>query len=153
MGNLRTTSFRLSWVLTQELALGPAPRADRHLDRLEAEGIRAVLSLCAEAEAPPPADLARRFVARRLVLPDHRSPQPLQVHQLQEALELLDGLRQKGPVFVHCLAAMERSPLLCLAWLMRRRGLSRLRALDYLMQVHPGTSPLASQLVVLDQLC
>ena len=144
MGNLRTTGFRLSWVLTQELALGPAPRADRHLDRLEAEGIRAVLSLCAEAEAPPPADLARRFVARRLVLPDHRSPQPLQ---------LLDGLRQQGPVFVHCLAAMERSPLLCLAWLMRRRGLSRLRALDYLMQVHPGTSPLASQLVVLDQLC
>jgi protein-tyrosine phosphatase len=44
---------------------------------------------------------------------------------------------------------MERSPLVCLAWLMRERGLSRLQALDYLMQVHPGTNPLPGQLNVL----
>ena len=65
---------------------------------------------------------------------------------------VLGELREHGPVFVHCVAAMERSPLLCLAWLIRRHGLSQQRALDYLMQVHVGTNPLASQLAVLAQL-
>ena len=44
---------------------------------------------------------------------------------------------------------MERSPLLCMAWLIRHRGLSRLEALEYLMHVHPGTSPLPEQLALL----
>jgi len=55
-------------------------------------------------------------------------------------------------VFVHCLAAMERSPLLCMAWLVRSRGLSPQRALDYLQQQHPGTNPLPDQWRVLKQL-
>jgi hypothetical protein len=40
------SAFPISWVLVQDLALGPAPVAPRHLNRLEAEGITAVLSLC-----------------------------------------------------------------------------------------------------------
>ena len=43
--------FRINWVLVDELAIGPAPRAERHLDRLEEQGLRAVLSLCSEEEA------------------------------------------------------------------------------------------------------
>ena len=69
----RLSRFRVDWVLVQELAVGPAPRADRHLDRLSAEGIASILSLCSEQEAPPPAGLSTRFVTKRLVLPDHRS--------------------------------------------------------------------------------
>ena len=144
--------FPVSWVLVGELALGPAPRAVRHLERLEAEGIGAVLSLCGEQEAPPPEGLAERFRCRRLVLPDHRVGRPLQVQELQQALALVAELQAAGPVFVHCVAAMERSPLLCLAWLMHRHGLSQQRALDYLMQVHPGTNPLPAQLALLAQL-
>ena len=45
--------FRIDWVLTNDLAIGPAPRADRHLKRLEAAGICGVLSLCSEEEAQP----------------------------------------------------------------------------------------------------
>ena len=45
--------FRIDWVLVDELAIGPAPRAERHLPRLAAAGVRAVLSLCSEQEAPP----------------------------------------------------------------------------------------------------
>jgi hypothetical protein len=50
------TAFPINWVLTQDLAIGPAPGAPRHLNRLEAEGITAVLSLCSteeKAAAPP----------------------------------------------------------------------------------------------------
>lgn len=141
--------FRIDWVLVDELAIGPAPSADRHLDRLEQQGIRGVLSLCSEAEAPPPEALADRFDCQRLVLPDHRAGRLPLRGEVEQALELLAQLRHAGPVFVHCVAAMERSPLVCLGWLMSRHGLSPQRALDYLMQVHPGTNPLPGQLELL----
>lgn len=144
--------FRIDWVLVNELAVGPAPRAERHLERLTAEGVAAVLSLCSEAEAPPPAGLQQQFVCSRLVLPDHRHHRLPELPELQAALAALASLRQHGPVFVHCVAAMERSPLVCLAWLVSRHGLSAQRALDYLMQVHPGTSPLPGQLALLQSL-
>lgn len=143
--------FRISWVLTNALAVGPAPRALRHLERLAAEGVKAVLSLASQEEAPLPAVLEHRFAWRRLVLPDHRSQRVVLPEELAEALALLAELRAQGPVFVHCLAAMERSPLVCLAWLMQERRLSRDQALDYLMQVHPGTNPLPEQLAALER--
>jgi len=144
--------FRLDWVLVQELAVGPAPRAERHLERLVAEGVRAVLSLCSEAEAPPPPGLETRFECRRLVLPDHRVERLPELAELEQSLAALAELRATGPVYVHCVAAMERSPLVCLAWLVRRQGLTPQRALDYLMQVHPGTNPLPGQLALLARL-
>ena len=144
--------FRINWVLVDELAIGPAPRAERHLDRLEDQGIRAVLSLCSEQEAPPPPELCSRFACTRLVLPDHRAARLPDPPELAAALEALADLRRHGPVFVHCVAAMERSPLVCLAWLVSRHGQSPQAALDYLMQVHPGTNPLPGQLKLLDQL-
>lgn len=141
--------FRISWVLHDELALGPAPSSPRHLQLLRDQGVAAVLSLCATEELPPPPQLEAWFQCRRLVLPDHRSGHPPSPQQLQQALALLSELRASGPVFVHCLAAKERSPLVCLAWLMRQRGLTRLQALDYLSELHPGTSPLPEQLALL----
>jgi hypothetical protein len=143
--------FRISWVLNNSLAVGPAPRAERHLDRLESEGVKGVLTLASAEEAPLPAGIEQRFAWRRLVLPDHRSERLVQPDELAEALVQLGWLREYGPVFVHCLAAMERSPLVCLAWLMREHHLSRDQALDYLMQLHPGTNPLPGQLAVLTE--
>ena len=141
--------FRIDWVLVNELAIGPAPRAERHLDRLADQVVRAVLSLCSLAEAPPPEGLEQRFRCARLVLPDHRAQRLPEPEELRDALALLEQLRGEGPVFVHCVAAMERSPLLCLAWLVSRHGQSPQAALDYLMQVHPGTNPLPGQLKLL----
>ena len=145
--------FRIDWVLVDELAIGPAPRATRHLDRLSDAGIHAVLSLCKHEEAPPPQDLSTRFVHQRLVLPDHRSGRLPQINELKAALEMLLSLHQQhGAVYVHCVAAMERSPLVCLAWLVKQRHLTPARALEYLMQVHPGTNPLPGQLALLQEL-
>lgn len=145
--------FRIDWVLVNELAIGPAPRAERHLPRLEQAGIGAVLSLCSHEEAPPPEGLRQRFWCERLVLPDHRSGRLPRLDELDNALTLLEKLHQAhGPVFVHCVAAMERSPLVCLAWLVQRHQLQPNQALDYLMQVHPGTNPLPGQLALLQEL-
>ena len=145
--------FRIDWVLVDELAIGPAPRAPRHLDRLADAGIQAVFSLCGQEEAPPPPDLGKRFAHQRLVLPDHRSGRLPQEAELQAALKQLLSLHQEhGAVFVHCVAAMERSPLVCMAWLVQQHKLTPDRALDYLMQVHPGTNPLPGQLKLLQDL-
>ena len=145
--------FRIDWVLVDELAIGSAPRAPRHLDRLNDAGIQAVLSLCDHKEAPPPQDLSIRFAHERLVLPDHRSGRLPQVSELQAALQQLRRLHQQhGAVFVHCVAAMERSPLVCLAWLVTQHKQKPDQALDYLMQVHPGTNPLPGQLALLKEL-
>jgi hypothetical protein len=148
-----SSPFRIDWVLRGELALGPAPRSPESLTQLEQKGVGAVLSLCTSEEWPLLAGLEQRFHWRRHPLPDHHSGRYPSLEELEAALAVaVDMQQQTGPLFVHCIAAMERSPLLCLAWLMRRRRLSRLQALDYLMQVHPGTSPLAGQLCLLDQL-
>ena len=144
--------FRIDWLLVDELAIGPAPRADRHLDRMTEQGIASVLSLCSEQEAQPPEGLAARFACRRLVLPDHSSGRLPQIEELRAALEQLEQLMADGPVFVHCVAAVERSPLVCMAWLVQRHRQSPQVALDYLMQAHPGTNPLPGQLKLLQLL-
>ena len=142
--------FQIDWVLIDELAIGPAPRAERHILRLQDAGLRAVLSLCSREEAPPPPSIEEHFACSRLELPDHRSGRLPEPTELLEALTLLGQLHHNhGSVFVHCVAAMERSPLVCLAWLVQRHQLSPEAALDYLMQVHPGTNPLPGQLALL----
>jgi hypothetical protein len=140
---------RPSWVLRGELAVGPAPIADEHLQTLGEEGLVAVLSLCSDEEAPAPAGLADRFHWRRCVLPDHKAGRPPELAELRQALAQLAELAPLGPVYVHCQAGVERSPLVCMAWLMRRRSLPFFDALDYLKRVHPPTGPLPEQLASL----
>ena len=66
-GNMVAISaFPISWVLVQDLALGPATVASRHLNRLEAEGISSVLSPCSTEEKAAPPDQEERFHCRRL---------------------------------------------------------------------------------------
>ena len=145
--------FRIDWVLVNQIALGPAPRTAKHLQQLSDTGVRAVLSLCSHEEAPPPEGLSTSFVCERLVLPDHRSGRTPTLEELRDALGLMEQLHQAhGPVFVHCVAAMERSPLVCLGWLVQQHKLSPTEALDYIMQVHPGTNPLPAQLALLEEL-
>ncbi|MEE2696606.1 MAG: dual specificity protein phosphatase [Cyanobacteriota bacterium] len=148
----RSRYFRIDWVLIDQLAIGPAPRAERHLDRLREEEIRCILSLCTPDEATPPPGLDKRFRTSRCVLPDHRAGRLPTPDELKTALGHLAELQQHGPVFVHCVAAMERSPLVCLAWLVRQHRMTPERALDYLMQQHPGTNPLPGQLKLIQGL-
>jgi protein-tyrosine phosphatase len=139
----------LSWLRRNRLALGPAPSRQEHLLLLRSEGCKAVLSLCQASEQPSLEGLDQGFTRIRVPLPDHRSSEPLTHAQLEAALQALEQLQQHGPVFVHCLAARERSPLVCMAWLMRLDGLSRQEALEYVSQVHPGTNPLPQHLSLL----
>ena len=59
-----STRFALRWLDAGRLALGPAPHNLAHLQRLQQEGIVAVLSLCSTLEAPPPPQQLRAVVSR-----------------------------------------------------------------------------------------
>ena len=148
----RSRYFRIDWVLVDQLAIGPAPKADRHLDRLHEAGISCILSLCSPDEATPPPGMDDGFLTKRYVLPDHRAGRLPTLNELETALQYLAELQQQGPVFVHCVAAMERSPLVCIGWLVIEHKMSPQRALDYMMQQHPGTNPLPGQLALLKEL-
>lgn len=145
--------LHLDWLIRRQVALGPAPTHDDHLQSLEQHGIKGVLCLCAIHEAPPPPTFLQRFRVARTVLSDHRSANVSSLDDLLQALAQLDRLlSEAAPVYVHCVASVERSPLVCAAWLMQARGLSRLQALDYVMAVHPISSPIPSQLDWLNKL-
>ena len=148
----RSDYFKFNWILRDQIAVGPAPRRNRHLEILKSQGIISLLALCSEDEAVYPSETPLNFNIRRNVLPDHRSGRLPTLDEVQLALSTLEELSFLGPVFVHCVAAMERSPLICMAWLVEKLNLSPQEALDYLMEVNPGTNPLPGQISLLNTL-
>ncbi len=144
--------FKVNWVLNQELAVGTAPQKQKHLKKLADEGIKSILSLCDENELKNDLNLAELFDHKRYVLPDHKTGKILSSIELNESLDILRNLIKSGPVFVHCYAAVERSPLVCMAWLIKEHHLTLQQSLDYLMQANSGTNPLPGQLRVLKEI-
>ena len=144
--------FKVNWVLNEELAVGTAPQKQKDLERLTSEGIKSIFSLCGENEVKNDLNLDELFKHKRYVLPDHKTGKIISSFELNEALVILRNLVKSGPVFVHCYAAVERSPLVCMAWLVKECKLSSQQALDYLMQINPGTNPLPGQLRVLKEI-
>lgn len=139
-----------NWILFGELAIGSAPTSCEDLDHLRTEGIRSILSLCRAEECRLAQGLDTMFHWQRRELPDHRCGHPPDPAELAECLDLISAWVSHGPIYVHCIAAAERSPLVAMGWLMRRKNLNRLQVLEYLMQVHPPTNPLPEQLALLD---
>ncbi|WP_094556696.1 dual specificity protein phosphatase family protein [Synechococcus sp. 1G10] len=141
--------MRITWLLRDELAVGTAPCSVDDLNLLESHGVRNVVSLCAVEEAPPPGGMAERFRCVRLPLPDHRHQCAPTAQQLGAVLAQLANLRRHGPIYLHCVAGIERSPLVGMAWLIHSRRMGWQDALDYVQQTHPGTSPLPEHLSAL----
>ena len=145
-----SSRFKVNWVLIDELSLGKIPSKDRHAVVLSKAGVKCILSLCSPEEATLSVKIKENFAHKCVVLPDHKSSKSLELDQLNQALDTIEEFLQNvGPVYVHCIAAMERSPLVCLGWLIRKHNLDPQSALDYMMQIHPGTNPLPEQLNLL----
>lgn len=141
--------FKFNWVLINELAISSAPTNQSNLDKIQKEGIKSVLSLCSEKEVILPKKISLDFEYKRYILPDHTYKKELKFNDILITLNILNELKKNGPVLVHCYAGVERSPLICIAWLIKKRGLDLNTSLRYLMQVNPGTNPLPQQLNLL----
>jgi hypothetical protein len=139
-------------VLTDQLAIGPIPRSETHWRQLEAAGFRSRFSCCypeEEAGLILPAGWRSDGVA----LPDHRQQEPMQEDRLALALSRAEALMlQAPPMYLHCMAGCERSPLIAVGLTVRRRQVDMLSALDWVRRCHPMAMPIYSHLVLLEAL-
>ena len=141
--------LRINWVLRNELAVGPAPRTEGDLNVIKTFGIKNIISLCNKEESQTIAVNSKVFNYFSYPLPDHKINSAPSLHQINEVLDKVKEFKTFGSTYVHCLAGVERSPLICMAWLIRECSLDLETSLQYLMKVNPSTCPLQYQLNVL----
>ncbi|MDX2271533.1 MAG: dual specificity protein phosphatase [Cyanobacteriota bacterium] len=142
----------VDWVIPGKLAVGSLPRPGDSAILAKAK-IQVIFSLCAPTEGSLPPDVRKQFYCGNLVLPDSHWKHPIRVEQLRRAVEVVHRSVEKNmPIYVHCLAGIERSPLVCIAYLCCYQNLQLQDALTWVKQVHPRTMPTRDQLNVIKQL-
>ena len=141
-----------NWVLINQLAVGSFPKNEDDINLLLNNNINSILTLCNPIEGKVPDKFKEKFNCESFILPDHKSKRFPSKFEIVSALNLLEAMIQKGPVYVHCFAGVERSPLICIAYLMKNQNIDLQDALEYLMQTHPITNPLKGQLDIISQL-
>jgi len=141
----------ITWIRSRSLAIGPIPINNHQWESLSNHGIRSVLSCCAanEADWSPPT----LWEQRRISLSDHRDPDALQPDHLAQAIDMAIELwTMAPPLYLHCYAGQERSPLVAIGALCRKENLDLFEALAQVKRLHPRTKPLTQHLVLLDEL-
>ena len=103
-------SIKIDWVLKKELAVGPAPKSFQDIDILKNDNIVAILSLCSLEELDFKENLNDYFKHKRLVLPDHKYKEDPTIEKLNKALDMLEELKNFGPVYVHCVCFKRKIP-------------------------------------------
>lgn len=146
------SSLPFSWVLSKRLAIGPMPHSDRHWQQLEQAGFKSRFSCCYPEEeydlVLPPG-----WSCDRISLPDHRQQEPMQEARLALALDRAEALvNNAAPVYLHCMAGYERSPLLAVGLTSRLRGIDMMAALAWVRRCHPMGRPITDHLVMLESL-
>ena len=82
----------------------------------------------------------------------YKSINKLTLNDLLKTLDSLSLLLENGATFVHCHASIERSPFVCIAWLVYKEKIKPEFALKHLMNVHPLTCPLNDHLILLKEI-
>jgi len=142
----------LRWVIPQQLSIGSLPPPALHPVMMNA-GIKAVLSLCPEAEGQLPPEMLNSFQCLRYPLPDSYSAETLQIDQLAEAVAIVhECMIEQRPIYVHCLAGVERSPTVCAAYLCLHQNLQPWEALHWLRQVNPKIRLIDQQIQAIQHL-
>ena len=140
-----------SWILTQQLAIGPMPRTQGHWDQLELAGFRRRFSCC-YPEEDLQAKVPEQWHSGGVALPDHRNQEPMSPDRLMEALDQAQAMVNSGaPVYLHCLAGVERSSLMAVGLTARLRQIDLFSALDWVRRCHPMAKPIYEHLDVLEQ--
>lgn len=149
---LETPPLLYSWVLSGRLAVGPMPQSVQQWQQLDAAGFRSRFSCCypdEERQSFPP----KSWLQARVSLPDHRLQEDLKLEQLRSAIEQASELLHQAPaMYLHCLAGMERSPLVAVGIVAKEKNIDLLSALDAIRMCHPPAKPMYEHLDVLDQL-
>jgi hypothetical protein len=140
-----------SWILTKQLAIGPMPLSETHWRQLEDAGFQSRFSCCylpeEEGRVKPVG-----WVSDRVSLPDHRDQESLRLETLMMALDRAETMVQHHPpVYLHCLAGRERSPLLAVGITARLRNVDMFEALAWVRRCHPMAMPIYPHLELLEK--
>jgi len=147
--------FKFNWIVTNKFALGSLPKEFNDFKKLYEQGIKSIICLCSKKEIKISKEISKEIKKFEIIeypLPDHRYGKLPSINEVNEAVEILNNLIEKGPVFIHCYAGLERSPLICMAWLIKYKKLTIFESLQYMMEVNKGTNPLPGQLKILENL-
>lgn len=141
-----------SWILSNQLAIGPMPQASLHWDQLQQAGFQSRFSCCYAEEEQFGAQLPEGWNSSGVALPDHREQEPLEAERLILAIRTAHMLvLENSPTYLHCLAGRERSSLMAVALTSLIKELDIFESLDWVRRCHPRASPLYDQLELLDQ--
>ncbi len=144
--------LKLDWVIPGKVAVGGLPRA-KHIHLFSQAKIQVILSLCAPSEGELPLEIEQRFNCVRLILPDSRYSAQLTAERLVKAVNVLHECDLKGvPIYVHCLAGVERSPTVCIAYLCCVQHLELWEAFQLVKQARPIAAPSHHQIQVIRKL-
>ncbi len=142
-------NFIFNWILLNELSIGSIPTRKEDYQLLKKKNIKSIISLSSEEEGSLYKLIKSEFDCYRNILPDHKIEDNTNIEQVKEIIDLMFRIKSKGPIFVHCFAAVERSPLICMAWLMKSHNLSQFEALEYVKRVNPSSNVLTSNYSIL----
>jgi protein-tyrosine phosphatase len=93
------TDYPLKWI-TENLALGYAPRSEEDLESIKVQGITAILNLCAECYDLHAVEGQRGFLVYFLPLPDEGAPD---MEEMEKAVAWVDeSIASGNKILVHC---------------------------------------------------
>jgi atypical dual specificity phosphatase len=140
------------WIIDRQLAVGPIPDQALH-DQLLQAGFKSILTLCDETEGTLYPEVPNNFNWQRLVLPDSHYEESMLPDHLAKAVDIVHAaITTAAPIYVHCLAGMERSPSVCVSYLCVHQGMEVWEALNWVKQRNSRTSLSPSQVQAIQAL-
>ena len=140
-----------NWILVNKFAIGTPLIEKKDQLFLKEKNIISILDLRNEFDLckinhKKQLNLYKQFYLINVSLPDHNSKRFATKSEIENALLSLEKLLRDGPVFMHCHAAVERSPLISIAYLIKNKGLNLIQAYEYVKQQNKSTNILLEQL-------
>ncbi len=149
--------MQLHWfdeILPGKLFCGEMPFGIDDLTELQDNGINAILTVQEENENTVSPLYLENFNWIRLPIPDIRLGGIPTEKQLRDGAKILhDWIDQKKyVVYVHCYAGQERSPLVCMSYLILWKGMEMESAISFVKEKRKLAHPSIEQLGVLRSL-
>lgn len=152
MNKTKENEFIFSWVLRNQLAVGSSPSESENIVFLMKKKVKNIIGLCSEKESNWHENIHKNFNCERIFLPDSRKDKLPCKKDLLFAFTKLKNALKKDITFVHCYASIERSPLLCIMYIMSSYNLSIEDSLDYVKRKHIYTNPTNQQICLVKQI-